>query len=318
MAYQSFGDEKGDSSSNEKLAAIKLPSDLSGKSLLDIGCNEGFFCAAALQRGASRVVGIDVNPELVRKAQNRIPGAEFHAKSWWEIGSEKFDYILFLSAIHYEPEQKRLLRRLLESLKPDGTLILEAGAEPDYYKSEWKWVVRHDGLVRFPTFSLLFDDLLDGYSVRDMGKSVMQSGDPQPRYVFHCHRRKPTIVCVSGQSGAGKSNFSRLFAKRNIRTIHLDPTLGYFANLPTGRNQGFVEYIKHVLHECHFDVFRFTQCVERDKRTDEFAQFLLRLAIKDDEITIMEGYPFTNAAISSAFREIATKSGYKVAFLQLD
>ncbi len=41
-AYQSFDDEKGASASEKKLKAIRLPDDLTGKSVLDIGCNEGF------------------------------------------------------------------------------------------------------------------------------------------------------------------------------------------------------------------------------------------------------------------------------------
>ena len=36
-----------------------MPSDLTGKSVLDIGCSEGFFCRQVAKRGARRVVGID-------------------------------------------------------------------------------------------------------------------------------------------------------------------------------------------------------------------------------------------------------------------
>lgn len=37
-----------------------LPSDLTGKSVLDIGCWDGLFSVACLRRGARRVAGIDV------------------------------------------------------------------------------------------------------------------------------------------------------------------------------------------------------------------------------------------------------------------
>ncbi len=45
-----------------------LPADLSGKSLLDVGCNAGFYSIKAKERGAARVLGIDAQRELIRQA----------------------------------------------------------------------------------------------------------------------------------------------------------------------------------------------------------------------------------------------------------
>lgn len=50
--YQTFVDRPGVSRSSEKLDGIKLPADLTGKSVLDLGCNEGFFSLEAKRRGA--------------------------------------------------------------------------------------------------------------------------------------------------------------------------------------------------------------------------------------------------------------------------
>lgn len=47
----------------QKLAAIPLP-DLAGKSVLDVGCDAGFFCWLALSRGAARVLGVDRGREV--------------------------------------------------------------------------------------------------------------------------------------------------------------------------------------------------------------------------------------------------------------
>jgi tRNA (mo5U34)-methyltransferase len=46
-----------------------IPSDLSGMSVLDIGCNAGFFSVAAKKRNAARVVGIDMSPVFLRQAE---------------------------------------------------------------------------------------------------------------------------------------------------------------------------------------------------------------------------------------------------------
>src|SRR4029077_12473449 len=42
-----------------------VPRDLSGKSVLDIGCNSGFFGMEMKKRNADRVVGIDIMPHLL-------------------------------------------------------------------------------------------------------------------------------------------------------------------------------------------------------------------------------------------------------------
>jgi len=39
--------------------AHALPEDLTGKSVLDIGCNAGFYAIEMKRRGAARVLGID-------------------------------------------------------------------------------------------------------------------------------------------------------------------------------------------------------------------------------------------------------------------
>src|SRR5690349_24757747 len=41
--------------------AHAIPADLSGKSVLDVGCNAGFYSIEMKRRGAERVVGIDTD-----------------------------------------------------------------------------------------------------------------------------------------------------------------------------------------------------------------------------------------------------------------
>src|SRR5690606_3869534 len=46
-----------------------LPPDLRGWTVLDIGCNAGYFCIQLKQRGADRVLGIDANPRYLAQAR---------------------------------------------------------------------------------------------------------------------------------------------------------------------------------------------------------------------------------------------------------
>ncbi len=43
-----------------------LPDDISGKSVLDIGCNAGFFSVQAKRKGASHVLGIDMGERILK------------------------------------------------------------------------------------------------------------------------------------------------------------------------------------------------------------------------------------------------------------
>jgi tRNA (mo5U34)-methyltransferase len=45
-----------------------IPEDLSGKSVLDVGCNAGFYAIEAKRRGAARVLGVDGQRQHVRQA----------------------------------------------------------------------------------------------------------------------------------------------------------------------------------------------------------------------------------------------------------
>ena len=45
-----------------------LPEDLSGKSVLDVGCNAGFYAIEAKRRGAQRVLGVDGQRQHIRQA----------------------------------------------------------------------------------------------------------------------------------------------------------------------------------------------------------------------------------------------------------
>ena len=130
--YQTFPGEEGDSDSQRKLAALKLPSFL-GKSVLDVGCNEGFFCLEALKRGATRVLGIDRNPDFISRAKSRharlhIGGQiDFDCRTWDTLPADKFDVVLLLSALHYAEDQRAMIQRLVEHLTPQGLFVLEAG-----------------------------------------------------------------------------------------------------------------------------------------------------------------------------------------------
>ena len=312
MTYQSFDGERGDSKSASKLQRIQMPDDLSEKDVLDIGCNEGFFCKAAMDRGAKRVVGIDTNKAVIEKAKERVPGGEFHACSWWDIPVGKFDLILFLSAIHYEPDQRRLTNSLVTRIKPGGFLILECGVKNDLLGKEWYVAQRHDGMLKYPTTRLLIEDILEDYAVRDIGRSVDQPGDPIPRFVFHCMPWIPTLFVIGGASKSGKSGFASQFGRRGMRVLYTDFLLGTLHSNRAELKSPFVTYLQETMEQ--HQIAAFVRKVMEDKRADDLCAMLLRFVSHCDRMTIIEGYAFSFPEIQEAMKRQASKAGYRTVF----
>ena len=90
-----------------KRFAHALPEDMSGMSVLDIGCNGGFYSLEMKRRGADRVLGIDFDDYYLNQARfaAEVVGldVEFRRMSVYDVGSigEKFDVVLFMGLIYH-------------------------------------------------------------------------------------------------------------------------------------------------------------------------------------------------------------------------
>jgi tRNA (mo5U34)-methyltransferase len=88
--------------------APHLPKSLSGKSVLDIGCNAGFYSIEMKRRGADRVLAIDSDDRYL--AQARLASdtlgfgdIEFAKLDVYDIGAigEKFDLVIFMGVLYH-------------------------------------------------------------------------------------------------------------------------------------------------------------------------------------------------------------------------
>ena len=91
-----------------KRFAHVLPQDLTGKSVLEIGCNAGFYSFEMKRRGASRVLGIDFDDYYLNQARfaAQVLGfddVEFRRMSVYDVGAlgERFDLVLFMGLIYH-------------------------------------------------------------------------------------------------------------------------------------------------------------------------------------------------------------------------
>jgi len=108
-----------------------LPDDLTGRSVLDLGSKYGYFCFEAAARGAKRVVGVDVDPDSVRKARllAECLGHDVHFEQLdveRALPSEPFDVVLCLNLLHHMRNPLALLDRLAALTRE--RLVLEVAA----------------------------------------------------------------------------------------------------------------------------------------------------------------------------------------------
>jgi tRNA (mo5U34)-methyltransferase len=84
-----------------------IPPDLGGKTVLDIGCNGGFYSIEMKRRGADRVLGIDFDERYLAQAKFAAEtlgfDIEFRKLSVYDIHQleEKFDVVLFLGVLYH-------------------------------------------------------------------------------------------------------------------------------------------------------------------------------------------------------------------------
>jgi tRNA (mo5U34)-methyltransferase len=87
--------------------AHAIPADLRGKSVLDIGCNAGFYAIEMKRRGADRVVGIDSEPMYLAQARfaAAVSGVEVELRqlSVYDVAKlgERFDLVLFMGVFYH-------------------------------------------------------------------------------------------------------------------------------------------------------------------------------------------------------------------------
>jgi tRNA (mo5U34)-methyltransferase len=84
-----------------------VPPDLRGKTVLDVGCNAGFYAIEMKRRGAERVVGIDTDDAYLEQARfaARVCGVDLELRktSVYEVATlgERFDLVLFMGVLYH-------------------------------------------------------------------------------------------------------------------------------------------------------------------------------------------------------------------------
>jgi tRNA (mo5U34)-methyltransferase len=142
-----------------KRFAQVLPADLRGKSVLDVGCNAGFYSMEMKRRGADHVVAIDSDTRYLAQARlaaevSGFPDIEFRQLDVYDVAElgEKFDLVVFMGVLYHLRHPLLALDLLREHCCADLMLFqsMQRGAKdifdaaPDYPFEEQS-IFRRDG-----------------------------------------------------------------------------------------------------------------------------------------------------------------------------
>ena len=109
----------------------------SGTELLDIGCGGGFALLLAARRGAT-VSGIDVTPELLDVARERVPGAELVLGDIEEplpFEPASFDVVTAFNSVQYASDPVAVIKQTSHVVKPGGLISFLVWGPPEQCES---------------------------------------------------------------------------------------------------------------------------------------------------------------------------------------
>lgn len=106
-----------------------LPASLRGQAVLDAGCGSGRYMLHALRRGAARVTGVDLSPQMLARARAELgrarPGVALRqgGLAALPIADEWADLVLCGLVIGHLEDLRSTLVELCRVTRPGGTLL---------------------------------------------------------------------------------------------------------------------------------------------------------------------------------------------------
>lgn len=257
---------------------VCLPDDLSGKTVLDVGCNAGFYSIEMKRRGAERVLGIDSQRDLIRQAvfvrATMGLDIEYQRMSVYDLDPlvmGQFDVTLALGLIYHCKHLVLALEKLFTITRE--LLVLETAIYPPD-KSPRSFAYEVGGIV--PTLhplayvenppeakEAIYNWFLPGVdALRALLNNIgfdevkVYPGVQEDRAVLACRKFKPypdsrmiaylraQLTLVDGPAGSNKGEELRFI----IRLENVGHAV-WLRGSESGTAKGDVHLVTHVLNE---------------------------------------------------------------------
>lgn len=176
--------------------------DLRGKTFLDVGCNLGEMCYLASQRGASYIMGIDI--DYTEEAREMNPDISF-----LNVPGEKargnYDVVVASAMFHYITDHDKFLNQLARVANEVVSIDVWITEGSDL---AFRLSTRDLFIPTKPAFEFLARKYFD--EIKEAGKAI--SPDGSHRVIYHLSKPNPKpaeAVLIFGKSKTGKTTKAR-------------------------------------------------------------------------------------------------------------
>ncbi|MHA4990381.1 class I SAM-dependent methyltransferase [Cetobacterium somerae] len=135
---------------------------LKDKSILDLGCGYGWHCKYAANKGASKIVGVDISTKMLELAnlKNSAWNISYSCMAMEDIEfqEESFDIVFSSLAIHYIKDFDFLVRKIYKILKKGGSFIFSVEHPVFTAHGSQNWIFNEDGEINhFPVDNYYYE-----------------------------------------------------------------------------------------------------------------------------------------------------------------
>jgi ubiquinone/menaquinone biosynthesis C-methylase UbiE len=109
----------------EKPAMYKLLPDLTGMTVISLGCGSGEDCDHLKKIGANKVTGIDISEAMIKIAKNSYPDCSFQLMDMEKLDfpDNHFDFAYSSLAIHYVEDWTKVFSEVYRVLKSSSFFL---------------------------------------------------------------------------------------------------------------------------------------------------------------------------------------------------
>jgi 2-polyprenyl-3-methyl-5-hydroxy-6-metoxy-1,4-benzoquinol methylase len=118
-----------------KLAVLlgeEIYSKIAGKVIIDFGCGEGDDAIEMVERGARRVIGIDIREDILQKAKEKALSAGVQETCLFGSSTKELaDVVVSLDTFEHFADPEAILESMSTLLRPTGEVLVSFG--PTWY-----------------------------------------------------------------------------------------------------------------------------------------------------------------------------------------
>lgn len=143
----------GLSAAGEWEALKRILPEIKDKEVLDLGCGYGWHCKYFADKGASKVIGIDISTKMLELAnlKNKASNISYSCIAMEDIDfkDESFDIIFSFLAIHYIKDFDFLVNKIYKLLKKGGNFIFSVEHPIFTAHGSQNWIYNEQGEIEY-------------------------------------------------------------------------------------------------------------------------------------------------------------------------